>query len=91
MSRSTPPIRTLKASSIRIGDTLRITGKINDMEITRVGVVKKRDITSSGTDYLTASGMVLVSEFRDGTHDLVACKISLLSTSAARPTTTTLF
>lgn len=79
MSRSVPPIRTIKHESIRLGDVVRISGRIGDMEVARVGTVAKRTHSSIGTEYTTPSGMVLLTVYRDGSTDFVKLRIALLN------------
>lgn len=81
MARKTAPARYIKASSIQLGDTIRITGTWHDMEMSRKGTVAKRtvDPRSGTTEWITAQGIVLHTVFKDGSSPHPARVITLLN------------
>lgn len=67
MSRKLPRVRTIKADSIRIGDTIRVRTVNRDLTIEAVGTVAERDHSLGGmTFWHTANGHEILSRDRRG-------------------------
>lgn len=62
--RTAKPEKFIKAETIRIGDTIRVTWKDGDVTCSRVGVVAYRDHVARGTYYYTAHMTTLL--YRNG-------------------------
>lgn len=81
MSRRVSHIIPIKPISIRIGDQINVKGYWHDVKLTRTGVVAKRDVdaVNGTTSYLTAQGVRIVEQYRDGTCDLAKVQVFLLN------------
>lgn len=67
MSRATTKHRIIKASTIQIGDLIRVSGRLQDADVSIVGKVAKRVQGGTSTYYETASAVELLAVHRDGT------------------------
>lgn len=81
MPRRNAKIISIKPVSIRIGDQISVKGYFQDVKITRTGIVKERyvDGYSGTTAYLTAAGVTLMEQYKDGTTDLAKVQVFLLN------------
>lgn len=78
MTRSVPPVRYIKPVSIRIGDTIKVTETWLDAEVIKIGKVAKRENYTHHTEYMTTSGIVLVTHWRTGVENGPKHTITLL-------------
>lgn len=76
MRKTTTNARFIKASSILVGDHIRVVETWQDAEIVKIGTVAKRERSTYGTEYITNGGIVLYTDTRDG---LSKAKITLLN------------
>jgi len=58
--------RYIKASQIEMGDLIRVASQWLDADRVLIGRVTHREHKSYGTEYVTALGIVLHTEFQDG-------------------------
>jgi len=81
VARRQPKIISIKPVSIRIGDRINVKGMYQDAEIKRTGLVAKRDVSgiTGTTTWLTAGGITLLEQYRDGTCDLAKAHVYLLN------------
>lgn len=66
--------RYIKPETICIGDTIKVTTKEMDTEVSRVGRVARRLHYNQITEYITAEGVSLLVQNRG----MVDCKVTLL-------------
>lgn len=78
-------MRNIKASSIREGDVIRVSGSIGDMQITRTGTVAHVVVGMFGTTFETAQHMVLLDVERNGNTGINKLKIQLLNHAPDTP------
>jgi hypothetical protein len=72
-------VHVIKHSTIQLGDLIRVSGKLHDMNVSRTGTVAKRDNDGRGNvDYLTAKGVRLLTVYKDGSADMTGVKITRL-------------
>lgn len=71
-------LRFIKHTSLRLNDVVRIHAKYLDLDVTRVGVVAKREHYGRTTVYTSPQGAVILQVFGDGTMD-GAVRITLVS------------
>lgn len=73
----TPP-RFIKHESIRLLDTIRVTGRYLDTDTSKTGIVRKRLHEGRGVVYLTAQGAELLRVFGDGGTEPAVARITLV-------------
>jgi hypothetical protein len=73
--------RYIKPETIVIGDTIRATIKVKDIEVAVVGKVAKREHTLSGTEYISAEGATIFETYKFDDRHL---RITLLDRPADR-------
>lgn len=65
-----PPMRTIKHTSILIGDHIRVTAMSAGIQLAKTGTVRKRNHWDGNSEYATAEGGVLLTVYKDGTTDM---------------------
>lgn len=63
--------RTIKPTSIRIGDLIRVTATDAGVKRSRTGRVSKRNHWDGNTEWSTKEGGVLLTIYKDGTTDMM--------------------
>lgn len=68
----------IRHEQIRIGDTIRVQYKLHDTVKSIEGTVAKREHTTYTTEWITRSGVILLTRFRNGNTEPPAAEIYLL-------------
>lgn len=58
-------------SDVRLGDLVRMTSRVQDADMSMVGIIARRDRRGQQTDFYTKDGVLLGTDWGDGVSRLV--------------------